>query len=69
MVVKVQLSLFTSEEKRQCMVNSMDGSVIFIMTVTDGVLKIMGHDVKAFFHAEIKNGLLEIGDRAPWQEW
>lgn len=70
MIVKVQLSLATSEPMRQVVVYNEDHSVKFMGDASSDVLVMMNDRIKAFFFAEYHDGgQLEFFDEAPWQEW
>jgi hypothetical protein len=70
LIVKVQISLFTTETTRQMLVYDRRKSVVFQGDVTQEVLDEMEGDPKAFFHAtHRRDGAIELHRRAPWQEW
>lgn len=74
MIVKVQLALesnipgFTVGTK--CLIYNKDRSIRYEADTPDVVKKIMNGAPKAFFYAlKDKSGVLEIGAKAPWQNW
>jgi hypothetical protein len=69
MIVKVQLSMFTTEHVQQALVYNEDRSVLFEGPAAKDVLSLMGEKLKAYFHADLKNGVLQINEEAPEQEW
>lgn len=68
-IVKVQLSLYTSEPVRQVVVYNEDRSIEFMMDAPADVLELMGDRPKAFFYATLKDGTMGLDEEAPWQEW
>ena len=70
MIVKVQLSLFTTAAARQVMIYNRDRSIEFQMDATDGVIEKMDGRPKAFFFAALcKDGSIDLLDEAPFQNW
>lgn len=69
-VVKVQLSLETTAEKRQVLVYDNEGRIApYQADADEALLTIMAGRPKAFFFATLDNGTLSIGDEAPWEDW
>lgn len=68
MIVKVQLSLASTDKVRRALVRDQHG-FWWEGTPNEDLVKMMRGEPKAFFHAEVKAGAIEIGERAPWQEW
>jgi hypothetical protein len=68
-IVKVQLSLYTTEVERQVVVYNEDQSIFFEMDAPLDVLELMGERPKAFFYATLKDGTLGLDEQAPWQNW
>ena len=70
MIVKIQLSQFTTSDQRQMLVYNEDRSVCAETPATPDKLKLFGTRSKLFVHAEIdRAGILTLGKLAPWQEW
>src|SRR6185369_5433653 len=74
LVVKVQLSLATTEQERQMLITDAEGHVMFEGVASPDVVAKMGDEPKAFFHAIVTPaaaGKLRLGlaGRAPDQEW
>lgn len=71
MIVKVQIPLKSLLKFPKAMVYNQDRTFDVFMEITDELLKVMGDEVKMFFHAdydgETHNTIL--GNVAPWQDW
>lgn len=72
-IVKVQVSRYTTERKRQVLIYNKDKSVHWMGDASKDVLREMKKRDKAFFYAEIVKTKIEIkvnrGEEAPWQDW
>ena len=72
-IVKVQVSLFTSEEKPQVLIYNKDRSVMGEFPLTPDIEEAMGGDHKKFFYALVPLGKkevqIELLEEAPWQVW
>ena len=66
MILKVQMPLAGAD---LALIYSEDRSVMAQVPVTAPLRSRMGKRPKAFFHADVRAGEIEIGDEAPWQEW
>jgi hypothetical protein len=71
MIVKVQVSLATTEPKRRVLVYNRSRSVQWEDEASADILKVMNGKAKAFFHATVskKTKRLEIGAETDWQDW
>jgi hypothetical protein len=69
MVVKVQVSLFTTEAKRQVLIYDESREHRFEGDASEDVLKLMGRDPKAFFNATLKGTTFVLGKRTSWRDW
>lgn len=69
MIVKVQMPMVTTEPIPMALIYNKNRDVLIYEQAS--ILKeVMGNRLKAFFHAHIsKEGILEIGDEAEWQDW
>lgn len=70
-IVKVQVSLFTSEDEPQVLVYSENHKHQYEGPVTEEVIYAMDGEPKKFFYARIpkKPGMIELLEEAPWQSW
>jgi hypothetical protein len=69
-IIKVQLSIETTEEKRQVLAYNEDRSFMFEDDVSQDILNLMGDQLKAYFFAKINDdGAFEIMGFAPEQDW
>jgi hypothetical protein len=73
-IVKVQVSLFSSDGIPSVLVYNKDRSIYSQFDATDDIVKAMkktvGDTKKAFFWAKTdRNKKLNIYEAAPWQEW
>ena len=69
MIVKVQLSLTTSEECQQVCIYNEDESVFWMGDASKELIKEMKGEFKQFRYAEIIDSKIDIQEEAPWQEW
>jgi hypothetical protein len=69
MIVKVQVSMFTSAEEQTVLVYNKDKSVMFQGEATPKVLKMMAGRFKAFFKARMRGKEIDIIKPAKWQDW
>ena len=81
MIVKVQISLISSDGKTRILVYPKDRSMQYEGVADPSLLRVMGNRKKAFFFVHTKaseggkfttvqEGLeLVIDKEAPWQEW
>lgn len=69
-IIKVQLSLHTSESKQQILAYNESQSILWQGDVTKAVKKVMGKSPKKFFYGWLDDRKqLVIDDPAPWQKW
>ena len=69
MVVKMQTSLAGTRPEGMVLVYNRDKSLIYEGPITVEVSTLMRGRLKAYFFAECKDGVFEIGAEAPWQNW
>lgn len=69
MIVKVQISQFSSDGVSRMLVYNESRTVKYEGEVTKEVLLKMKGLPKQFFHSEIKNGERILLKVAPWQNW
>lgn len=69
MVVKVQISQFSSDGKTQMLVYNKARTVKYEGEPPAGLLTKMNGSPKQFFHSEVKNGERILLAVAPWQNW
>lgn len=70
MIIKVQLPLrTTAPEDAGALLYNRDKSVMTSLAISKPLLARMKNRVKVFFHADIVNGSVEIGEEASWQDW
>jgi hypothetical protein len=69
-IVKVQVSLFTTESAQQVLVYNEDRSVMYQGDVTQDILDAMGGAPRRYFFAVINDdNTIGIEDPAPEQTW
>jgi len=69
MIVKLQRSLVTRENKEQMFLYNEDRSVCYQGALTSSVRKLMNGKNKVHVEADLKNGLSVLNDIVPNQEW
>lgn len=71
MIVKVQMSLATTEKKPQVLVYNEDRSVTWQGDSTEDFVDLLDGETKGFFEAKIRttDGFIEIDGPADWQDW
>lgn len=80
MIVKVQVPILTLPTKKGsdsddgspvalALIYSKDKKVAAQVPVSSPLLARMDGKKKAFFHAVVRRGTIEIGEVAPWQDW
>lgn len=69
MIVKVQISLFTTAKTRQVRIYNKSRSVDYQGDCDKAILAVMRGEPKAFFKAKIKGEKIELLDHADWQGW
>lgn len=69
MILKVQVSLFTTEVSKQALVYNEDRSVHWHGDADDDLLRAMGGSAKDFFYGSFEDGKVTLDRRAPWQGW
>jgi len=68
-VVKVQLSLATSLNTRQCLIYNRDKSLAQEFPASKEILRAMGNHDKRYFNASFDNGKLTINKPVKDQPW
>lgn len=69
MIVKVQVSLYTTHEARQCLIYDQSQRFRHQGEVSDELMSLMRGRAKAFFYADVHGREFVIGDEAPSQAW
>lgn len=69
MIVKVQLSLATSHNKRQVMIYDQSQRHCYQGDASVDVIAVMCGRPKVFFNATLEGNEFILFDEAPWQEW
>lgn len=69
LIVKVQLSISTSHNKRQCLIYNEDRSLLQEFEAPPALLKIMGGADKKYFNASLTLGELSINEPTQEQNW
>lgn len=68
-VVKVQLSLESNQRNPPMLIYNQDRSIFCEFPVEDRLAKELEDTCKGFYYAKVVNGILHIGEPAPWQDW
>ena len=71
-IVKVQLSLATSENRQQMLVYTEGGNDMFQCDAPKAIVKAMGGEHKRYFYALVPTktaGKIVLLEEAPWQDW
>lgn len=69
MIVKVQLSIITSEKNRRVLIYNEDRTIEYETDASKEIVDLMRGDLKAFFHASMVETEISLNQRAEWQEW
>lgn len=69
MIVKVQFPLASNEPQPLALIYNQDRSVCVQIPITDPLRARMGGRKKRFFHAEVSDFGVEIGDAVPEESW
>ena len=70
MIIKVQVSLFTTEAKQQVFMYNQSRDLEWQCDATPELLALMAGEPKKFFNAHwTKVRGFRIIDEAPWQDW
>lgn len=70
LIVKVQLSINSSDYERYMLVYNEDRTIEYEKPVTDKEIKALGNKPKSFWYASHrKDGVIVLQGLAPWQEW
>ncbi len=69
MIVKVQMSLFTTASCPQVLIYNEDRTVMWQGDAPKGLKKLMKGEPKKFFYATTKNKNIILGEEAEWQDW
>jgi hypothetical protein len=68
-IVKVQLSLGSTEPNRQMLLYNEDHSVIWQADAPKNIIEAMDGKPKAFFNATLKGTIIHLGTKAQRQDW
>lgn len=69
MIVKMQLSLRTTAEKRQVLIYNEARTVEWQGDASEEILKAMGDRDKAFFSARMRGTVIEINEPVYERDW
>lgn len=70
MIVKLQISLGSSDGRTRALIYNEERTVLTEMEPGQDILDVMGDDAKAYFTAVLhENGMLQIKERVPEQAW
>ena len=69
MIVKVQVSIFTSDGIKTALIYDEARDICQEVAVSKYIDKLMDGAEKKFFHVEVNNGELEFIKEAEWQDW
>ena len=74
MIVKVQISLETTEPEKQVMIYDEPREFFEILPISkcpglEGTMADAGPLQRAYFFARVRNGKIELQNRAPEQDW
>lgn len=73
MIVKIQVALSSSDGNLGQALIYDETREFMYQTETEqefkAIKKLMGDEIKKFFHAEIVDSQFVIGDEAEWQDW
>lgn len=68
-IIKVQMSLMTSESNQQLLVYNKDRSIYMQGDAGKDIAEVMAGRPKVFFEATLTNGLIEVGKEVPDPGW
>lgn len=68
-VVKVQISIESTAPEALMLVYNKNRKVLYQAPATADVLIKMAGRLKAFFHAEIRNGIIILEEEVEWHTW
>jgi len=70
MIVKVQISKYTTGDTPQMLIYNKDHSVMHQDNATKKIIKMVGKEKKRFFYCTVnKKGVINLENIAPWQNW
>ena len=69
MIVKLQVSFFSSEERESVLIYDERQKVFEHIGFSDYLKGLMDGEIKKYFYAEKDGAKLNILEEAPWQEW
>lgn len=69
MIVKVQVSQFSSDGVTRCLIYNADRSFTYEGGLNQDMVDVMAGRPKAYFEAIMGSGGLEIGDEVTEQDW
>lgn len=69
MIVKVQISLASSDNKKQMLVYNKSRNVMYEDAASPEILKLIRNRPKAYFNAEVVNTKIVLDDEVEQQNW
>ena len=69
MIVKVQLSLASSDGKTDVLVYNQDRSIQYMGAAWPELVEMMGGEHRAFFNAGLVDGDIVLNEPTDWQDW
>lgn len=69
MIVKVQVSLVTTEEVPQVLIYNRDRSVEWVGDASADLMALMDDRPKVFFVAQVIDSKIHLGHEAGWRDW
>lgn len=69
-ILKIQLSVASSEPYREVLLHNKDRTFEHIEPASAMMLALMGNRVKAFYYGRVvKGNKIDLVEEAPWQDW
>lgn len=69
-IIKIQRSLATSDGQERVLVYNEDRTILQEFDMTDELRELfLPHDLKLYFEATLRDGVLSIGDNLPPQDF
>lgn len=69
MILKVQLSLFTTADRPRLLVYNKDRSVFWEGPLTKKLANVLGDAPKQFWVGDVKKAKVLLQKKAAWQSW
>lgn len=69
MIFKVQISIQTTEAKRQILIYNRDKNIIHQMDTNGRLESILGEELKIYMHGYVRNGIIHLVKRVRDRNW